>query len=68
MICKSHTQRPSVPASQRPGGMAHTTRPLLQREGTERGAVEGQDWYSPVEYAILYESLVRRTPQAPLAA
>ena len=45
--------------------MAHTTKPLLQREGIERGAVEGQDWYSPIEYAILYESLVRRTHAPP---
>ncbi len=42
--------------------MAHTTTPPLQREGIERGAVEGQDGYSLVAYAILYESLVRRTP------
>jgi len=47
------------------GGMAHTTKPLLQREGVERGAAEGQDWYSPIEYGILYESLVRRTPRPP---
>jgi len=45
--------------------MAHTTKPLLQREGVERGAAEGQDWYSPIEYGILYESLVRRTPRPP---